>query len=58
MQAGLHDCDGVVVEYCWDILGGKLVCSVGNQQARLTDSTVANDDAPVKFVSTRGLHLL
>jgi hypothetical protein len=48
VQAGLHDCDGVVVKYGWDILGGKLVCSVGNQQARLADSTVADDDAPRK----------
>jgi len=44
--SNLHDSDSIVVKDSGDILGGELVGGVRDQQARLADSTVTNDDTP------------
>lgn len=41
----LHDSDGIVVKDGGDVFGGELVGRVADQETRLPDSTVANDDA-------------
>lgn len=40
-----HDRDGVVVEDGWHVLRGEFVGRVGDEQAGLTDGTVAHHDA-------------
>lgn len=44
----LHDGNGIIVEDCGYVFRGEFVGGVGYQQARLANSTVANDDAPTE----------
>jgi hypothetical protein len=46
VEHDLHHSHGVVVKYGGDIFGGELVGCVGDEQASLTDGTVADDDTP------------
>ena len=41
-----HYRDGIVVEDGRNILRRELVCRVADEQARLTDGTVTDDDTP------------
>jgi hypothetical protein len=45
-DGGSHDGDGVVVEHGGHVFRGKLVGGVADQETRLADRTVADDDAP------------
>lgn len=42
----IHNRDGIVVKYCWDVFRRELVCCVADEKACLSDGTVANDHAP------------
>ena len=42
----LHDSDSIVVEDCRNIFRREFVCRVADQQARLTDGTVTDNNAP------------
>ena len=46
LEVDLHDSDSIVVKDGGDILGGELVGGVRDQQARLADGTVTNDNTP------------
>lgn len=41
-----HHRDGVVIEDSRNIFGGELVCCVADEEASLSNGTVADDDAP------------
>jgi len=43
----VHYRDGIVVEDGRNIFRRELVCGIADEQARLTDGTVADDDTPV-----------
>lgn len=47
-REGSHDGDGVVIEDGGDIFRGELVGGVADEQTCLSDSTVADDDAPAE----------
>lgn len=48
----LHYRDGIIVEDSRNVFGRELVGCVADEKARLADSTVTDDDAPVE-VSTK-----
>lgn len=41
-----HNSDSIVIEDSRDVFGGELVCRVADEQACLSDSTVADDNTP------------
>jgi hypothetical protein len=43
----LHYRDGIVVKDGWNIFRGKFVGGIGDQKARLANSTISNNDTPV-----------
>ena len=45
-QTILHDSYGIIVENCWDVFGGELVCGVADEKACLADGTIADHNAP------------
>ncbi len=48
MWGDLHNGDRIVVEDCWDIFRGEFIGGIGDEEARLADSTVADYDAPAR----------
>jgi len=36
----------IFTEDSWDVLSRKRICCVGNQQARLSDSAITDNDTP------------
>jgi hypothetical protein len=46
-ERDVHYRDGIIVEDCRDVFRGELVGSVADEQARLTDGTVTDDDTPI-----------
>lgn len=53
----LHYRDGIVIEDGRDIFRGEFVGRVADEQARLTDSTVTDDDTPVATIGRVSMRL-
>jgi hypothetical protein len=51
-MGGSHNSDGVVVKDRRDIFGGEFVRGVADEKTCLADSTVTDDDAPVRELLT------
>ncbi len=48
MGLDVHNRDGIVIEDCRDVFRGELVRRVADEKTCLSDSTVTDDDAPIK----------
>lgn len=46
-MSDLHDSNGVVIEYSWDVFGWEFVGCVADEQTRLSNGTVTNHHTSV-----------